>query len=113
MACCRTVPTAREFAVLAACERVIRGWPVAARIAFRDAVLADVSAFSPGEWDHVGVQVAAEIFLERWRRGLPWPPSPHELVPSLPERLTFDRQAISALARRIRALGLPLALASR
>ena len=58
-------------------------------------------------------QVAAEIFLERWRRGLPWRPSPHELVASVPERLAFDRQAVSALARRIRALGLPLALASR
>jgi hypothetical protein len=57
--------------------------------------------------------VAAELFLERWRRGLPWPPDPSELVPRLPPKVAFDRDAVLALARRIRALGLQLALASR
>ena len=101
------------MAVLVACERMIRSWPVAARIAFREAVLADVASFSPDEWDPVGVLVTAEIFLERFRRGLPWPPRPGELVPPAPPPITFDREAVAALARRIRALGLPLALASR
>lgn len=113
MACWPKVPTAREIAVLVACERVIRTWPVAARIALRQAVLADVASFSPGEWDEPAVWIATEMFGERWRRGLPWPPGPDELVPPPPAPLAIDRAAVAALASRIRALGLPLALASR
>jgi hypothetical protein len=107
------VATAREIAVLVACERVIRHWPVAARIAFREAVMADVTTFSSGDWDPAAALIAAEIFGDRWRRGLPWPPSPTELAPRPAAPLDFDRDAVAALARRIRALGLPLALASR
>lgn len=99
--------------MLVACQRIIRRWPVAARIAFREAVLADVSTFSPGDWDRAGAQIAAEIFIDRWYRGLPWPPSPTELTPRVPPPPAFDREAVATLARRIRALGLPLALASR
>lgn len=98
--------------MLVACQRVIRGWPVAARIAFREAVMADVSTFSPGAWDPVRAQIAAEIFIERWRRGLPWPPPTERPAPLAPPP-DLDREAIAMLARRIRALGLPLALASR
>ena len=97
--------------MLAACERLIRAWPVAARIAFRDAVLADVSTFSAGDWDRAGVQIAAEIFVERWRRGLSWPPSATELVPA-PELPApgIDQAEVIALAGRICALGTELAV---
>jgi hypothetical protein len=86
---------------------------VGARIAFRDAVLEDVSTFSSGDWDRVAVLIAAERFIARWERGLPWPPSPDELAREAPAKQVFDRDLVLALAQRIRALGLPLALASR
>lgn len=98
---------------MVACERVLQRWPESARIAFRQAVLADVDSFSSGAWDPVAVRINAEIFIERWHRGLPWPPGPDELVPPRPPQLNYDRAAVAALAARIRALGLPLALASR
>lgn len=113
MASCRNVPSAREIAVIVACERVLQRWPEAARIAFRKAVLADVDSFSSGAWDPTAVRINAEIFIERWQRGLPWPPGPDELVPPPPPRLDYDRAAVVTLAARIRALGLPLALAIR
>jgi hypothetical protein len=107
------VPSAREIAVIVACERVLQSWPESARIAFRQAVLADVDSFSSGVWDPIEVRIKAEIFIERWHRGLPWPPPPDELVPPPPPRLDYDRAAVATLADRIRALGLPLALASQ
>jgi hypothetical protein len=101
------------MAVLAACERMIHDWPVEARIAFRDAVQRDVTQFVADDWNVVSAMVRAEIFLDRWERGLPWPPDPNELlVPPVP-RPEIDREAIEALANRIRALGVELARASR
>ncbi len=113
MACSRNVASAREIAVLIACDRVLRRWPVHARIAFREAVVANVENFSSGAWDPVEVQIRAEIFFARWQRGLPWPPGPDDLAPAPRAAITYDREAVAALAGRIRALGLPLARTSR
>jgi hypothetical protein len=103
----------RAMAVLAACERVIKDWPVAARIAFRHAVLDDVTQFVDEEWDAVTPQIRAEIFFARWERGLPWPPDPAELERPDLEAPTVDLEAVGTLARRICALGVELARASR
>jgi hypothetical protein len=102
------VPTSKEFAVLVACERVIRTWPVDARIAFREAVLRDVAAFVPGQWDLGTALVAAEIFGARWALGLPWPPTSEELKGEPVHDV--DLAAVALLARRIRAIGIELAL---
>jgi hypothetical protein len=107
------VSGAREIAVLVACERVVQRWPDAARIAFRKAVLADVESFSSGDWDPIAPQIKAEMYYARWQRGLPWPPHPDELRPPIGPEAVYDRHEVSALATRIRAVGLPLALASR
>ena len=101
------------MAVLAACERVIRDWPVQARIAFRDAVFRDVTQFVPDEWSIAAAMIRAEIFGERWRRGLPWPPDPAELARPVEVVREIDRVAVAALVRRICALGVELARASR
>ena len=101
------------MAVLSVCERVIRRWPVAARIAFRDAVMSDVSQFLPDEWDPVAAMLRAEMFYSRWERGLPWPPDPNALAVSPPPEPVIDRDAIRELARRICALGVELARLSR
>jgi hypothetical protein len=106
------VPGAREIAVLVACERLVQRWPDAARIAFRKAVLADVESFSSGVWDPIAPQIKAEMYYARWQLGLPWPPGPDELRVVTAE-VAYDRDEVSALAARIRAVGLPLALASR
>jgi hypothetical protein len=106
------VPSSKEIAVLVACERVIRTWPVVARIAFREAVLRDVRDFLPGDWDLGAALAAAEIFGSRWARGLPWPPAPGELEVAAPATPAIDLEAIEALARRIRAIGIELALVS-
>jgi hypothetical protein len=72
-----------------------------------------VESFSSGVWDPVAPQIKAEIFYARWQRGLPWPPGPDELRPPRRPEVVYDRDEVSALAARIRAVGLPLALASR
>jgi hypothetical protein len=102
------VPTSKEIAVLVACERVIRTWPVQARIAFREAVLRDVGAFVPGDWDLGAALVAAEIFGVRWAQGLPWPPAADELRGE--PAIEVDLTAVHELARRIRAIGIELAI---
>ena len=106
------MPSSKEIAVLVACERVIRTWPVAARIAFREAVLRDVRDFVPGDWDLGAALAAAEIFGTRWAAGLPWPPPPDELVAGAAPAPEVHLVAIEALARRIRAIGIELALVS-
>jgi hypothetical protein len=105
------VPTSKEIAVLVACERVIRRWPVEARIAFREAVLRDVTTFVPGDWDLGAALVAAEIFGVRWAQGLPWPPDPDELRGE--PAVELDLAEVHALARRIRAIGIELAIVTR
>lgn len=99
--------------MLVACERVLQRWPEDARIAFRKAVLADVESFSSGAWDPIAPQIMAEIFFARWQRGMPWPPDPDELQRPPEPVLAYDREQVGILAARIRALGLPLAVASR
>lgn len=100
------VSATRKFAVLVACEEVIRMWPVEARIAFREAVFDDVSTFVGEPWSDAEVKVAARLFHAYWRRGLPWPPAWDVAAPAG----TTDTD-INRIADLASALGLEIASA--
>jgi hypothetical protein len=100
----------RAMAILAIADRRLLRWPRPARIAFRNAVLADPTPFLiAGEVDRGAVLIEAESFLAAWERGLPWPlvgaalPAPAADAPA-PREI----QELAALAA---AVGIRLALA--
>jgi hypothetical protein len=90
------VPTARQLAILATTETLVRTWPLAARIAFRDAVLQHTPAFCGERWDIGEVLIAVHEFARAYTHGVPWPPPP------------VNRAAVAALADRLAALGVEL-----
>jgi hypothetical protein len=97
------------MAILAIADRRLAHWPRPARIAFRNAVLADPAPFLiAGAVDRGAVLIEAQSFLAAWERGLPWPlraalPTPAEDAPA-PREI----QELAALAA---AVGIRLALA--
>ena len=89
------MPTLRQIAVLVVCDEVVGSWPLSARIALRDAVIKDVSAFSGATWSRGHTLIAIHSFREHWDRGLPWPP----------RRNAIDHAAVKKRAQLIAAFG--------
>jgi hypothetical protein len=99
------------MAILAALGPRLARWPRPARIALRNAVLADPSPFlSDGAVDRGAILIEAQRFLAHWERGLPWPPVAAAPTPVADAAAPREIQELATLAA---AVGLRLALAMR
>jgi hypothetical protein len=98
------------MAILSIAGNRLARWPRPARIAFRNAVLADPTPFLVGgEVDRGAVLVEAQAFLAAWERGLPWPLGRGALAtPAADGPAPREIQELAALAA---AVGIRLALA--
>ena len=94
------MPSGREILVLKACEPILRDWPVAARIALRDALLADIARFSGEVWSYGETVIAVLYFKDCWDRGVRWPPT----------RTGSTVDGIAVLGDLVEAFGLEIAL---
>jgi hypothetical protein len=70
----------RVYVVLTFAEPILADWPVAARIAFRDALLADPSRFASEPFDPGETVTAVYFFRDCWDRGVRWPPTLHDIA---------------------------------
>jgi hypothetical protein len=100
------------MAILTIARSAIARWPVQARNAFRNSVVADPERFLvSGRVDTGAVLTEIQIFLACWRDGRPWPPA--RIVVSTPTPTMAPAQEIHDLATRAAAIGIHLALATR
>ena len=100
------------MAILAIARSAVARWPVQARNAFRNTVVADPERFLvQGRVDAGAILTETQIFLACWRDGHPWPPP---RISTAPATLTVAAsREIQELAARASAIGIRLALATR
>ena len=100
------------MAILAIAKSALSQWPVQARNAFRNTVVADPHRFLiDGQVDAGAILTETQIFLACWREGRPWPPARIDVAPVAPA--AEPSREIHELALRASAIGIRLALAMR